>query len=532
MKVAVMVIVGLVVMQIMIIGEEIVSLVSSTEFWKTMSWSMGLILVPLVNSSKQKLVMRATHDIHYTDFTGNNTPGELYLSETIPLDGWISKAKYTVFQVEDANANVMFFFSPVARMIDSNVVNDTQVGFDLKSTIENFKDHGFAQAMLPVRPAVFGYDANEHMDGYPSIQQNDVMLWVESQELFYHQAIWTTDQNTNTITSGRWHVLAEYTLIIANYNDNRKIKPKPRSQSFLFWIGDNRQTEETYIVPYNMRLMGTELYVFDPDDDTELAIGVGIDNKSGSLFVGTGPTVNSIDMQNESNQIIQVNSLKFGNLTSTTRPMAYRRFYTNPIYWKRGEPVSIIHTSSANFYVLTAQCLIDYQTQMQYSYELTFNDDNTVTNQNQTYLLPIKADMYVESIDISYHVRAVSAGGEEASSVYLYGLKGGEIDWNNVDLGLITTGAETLGIQNNLLKSIKFAQTQNSPAFDDIKCYPKDYYPQSSYIIVQLENVTGTDFSMSFIIKGRNPRKYNNSDVLNTMRSDIMVIDYNQGVMV
>ena len=186
----------------MIIGEEIVSLASSPEFWRSMSWSMGLILVPLINSSKQKLTYRVYHDLDYTEIPDNTVDTIEISVNPILLDGWITR--YRLKTVQDAAFSHDGYFVSLPKF-DSKVYqlpNNNNYGNDQAEQLCRTWMNGSHQTDLQyteVRPYAFYYDAADPDDKRVKDATIDVMKWVEKGESFKHRIAYGAD---GTMTAG------------------------------------------------------------------------------------------------------------------------------------------------------------------------------------------------------------------------------------------------------------------------------------------------------------------------------------------
>ena len=213
MKAAVMVIVSLVVMQIMIIGEDIVLLVSSTEFWRGISWSMGLILVPLINSSKQKYIIKSYHDLQHGEIADGSV-SELTISyNPFILDGWVTKYNVKMIETGALNQDVYLMVMPRFNNKSYETSSDNAgsqyadiLAFGMNRGPETIHEY------TNFRPYVT-YFKNGGPPATVKSAQVDLMEWVDKGTYMHHVLV---SGANGTVSSGSVDIYIEYTFVVAN----------------------------------------------------------------------------------------------------------------------------------------------------------------------------------------------------------------------------------------------------------------------------------------------------------------------------
>lgn len=530
MKAAVMVIVSLVVMQIMIIGEDIVSLVSSTEFWRSISWSMGLILVPLINSSKQKLTYRVYHDLDYTEIPDNDVSIMEIQVNPILVDGWISKVKIKTVQDVMMSHSTYFVSLPKFDSKSYQLPNNNNFGNNTAEQIcETWMkgEHQTIQVYTDTRPYCFYYDAADADNSKVKSATVDIMKWVEKGENFKHRMAFGAD---GALSAGSIKVYAEYTHVIANYNDTRRTNPD-KSNTFMTIVWNATDTDAvTFNFNTGLRLIATEVYVSNLVGNESVIIGK---NLAGiSTLAVSSDSVNDIQTMPEDNQLIKIDGTMFDTNYSIgigeSISMSYYHKY--PLYYHKGESMTMLYynESSDMNLVMTSQVLYNYQDQHVLTHKDTFLGDVDA----EVYIR-IPTDMYIETIETDI----VAIENNPISDIiqgelYIYGIK-------HENFAVDTTRGSHFNNQNfeglmqqNILDTIIFGVAADAKVSQNSSyCSPMDYYPQGSIIRYQFDGGSEVVDNMHLMtqIKGRNARKQNNRDALQFWRNDTTVHSLNGG---
>jgi hypothetical protein len=533
MKAAVMVIVTLVVMQIMIIGEDIVSLVSSTEFWKTSSWAMGLILVPLINSSKQKLTYRVYHDLDYTEIPDSNVDFIEISVNPLLVDGWISKYKIKTIMDVTMDADTYFVCLPKFDSKDYENANNNNWGSDVAYALCQTWMRGAHQTDLlysDTRPYAFYYDATDASDYRVKSATVDVMKWMEKGESFKHRIAYGAD---GTLSAGSIQIYAEYTHVIANYNDRRKTNPD-KSNTFMSIAWNGTATDAvTFNFNSGLRLIATEVYVTNLAANESIIIGK---NLAGTTALAvSSDSVNDVQTMPEDNQLIKIDgTMRDYPARGLGEAASMSYYHKHPIYYHKGESMTILYYNEAadmNM-TMTSQVLYNYQDQHVITHKDTFNSPNT---QDAEIFLRIPTDMYIESIETE--IVALESGtiiDALQGELYIYGIKHENFavdTTRGAHLNNATGSFEGL-MQGNILDTLMFGLAADGKVGQASSyCSPMDYFPQGSIIRYVFDGGSGVVDTMNLMtqIKGRNARKQNNRDALQFWRNDPSVHSLNGG---
>jgi hypothetical protein len=527
MKAAVMVIVTLVVMQIMIIGEDIVSLVSSTEFWRTSSWAMGLILVPLINSSKQKLTYRVYHDLDYTEIPDNSVSTIEISVNPILLDGWITR--YKIKTVLDAAMSHDVYFASLPKFDSKQfqLSNNNNFGTDqLDQFVTTWMQGNHQTDMMytDVRPYCFFYDLDDSADKRVKNATIDVMRWVEKGESFKHRIAYGAD---GVLTAGSIKVYAEYTHVIANFNDSSKANPQ-KTNTFMS-IAWNATSQDAISFNFNtgLRLIGTELYVTNLAANESIIIGK---NLTGAIDLAVSPdSVNDIQSMPEDNQIIKIDGTMYDfPLAARNESTSMSYYHKYPLYYHKGESLTMLYYNESNDMnlVMTSQVMFNYQDQ----HVLTHKDTFSLDSDDAEIFIRIPCDMFIETIETELIVTENTAGIPLQGELYIYGMK--HENWA-VDS---TRGAHLNNqyfeglMQSNIIDTMMYVvQSDAQVGQNSSYCSPQDYYPQGSIIWYKIDGAQVDSMNIMTQIKGRNARKQSSRDALQFWRNDTTVFSLNGG---
>jgi hypothetical protein len=527
MKAAVMVIVTLVVMQIMIIGEDIVSLVSSTEFWRTSSWAMGLILVPLINSSKQKLTYRVYHDLDYTEIPDNTVDTIEISVNPILLDGWITRYKLKTVQDIAMSHDTYFVSLPKFDSKSYQMGNNNNYGNNQAETLCRTWMNGAHQTDLTyteVRPYAFYYDAGDTGEGRVKDATIDVMKWVEKGESFKHRIAYGAD---GALSAGGIKIYAEYTHVIANFNDNSKVNPQ-KTNTFMS-IAWNATAQDAISFNFNtgLRLIGTELYVTNMTGNESLIIGK---NLSGTLDLSvSSDSVNDYQSMPEDNQLIKIDGTMYDYTgvagIGDARSMSYYHKY--PLYYHKGESMTMLfyNVSTEINLIMTSQVMFNYQDQHVLTHKDTFADAS-----DSEIFIRIPCDMFIETIETEVIVTEDAAGSVRQGELYIYGMK--HENWAvDTTRGAHLNNAIFEGLmQQNIIDTMMYVvQGDSQVGQNSSYCSPQDFYPQGSIIWYKFDGAVVDDINIMTQIKGRNARKQSSRDALQFWRNDTTVFSLNGG---
>lgn len=527
MRAAVMVTVGLVAMQIVIIGEDFVSLVSSTEFWKTSSWAMGLILVPLINSSKQKLTYRVYHDLDYTEIPDNNINIIEISVNPILLDGWITRYKLKTVQDINFSHDAYFASLPKFNRHDFQLANNNNYGSDQLEAFTHTWMQGNHQTDMiytDVRPYCFYYDASDAEDTRVKDATIDVMKWVEKGESFKHRIAYGAD---GILTAGSLKIYAEYTHVIANFNDKSRANPQ-KTNTFMS-IAWNGTTQDAISFNFNtgLRLIGTEVYVTNLTGNESIIIGKNI--TGATALAVSADSVNDISTMSEDTQIIKIDGTMYDDpSTSKGDSVSMSYYHKFPLYYHKGESMNMLYyneNGDMNL-VLTSQVMFNYQDQHVITHKDTFADAS-----DSEIFIRIPCDMFIESIETEVIVTEDASGSVRQGELYIYGVK--HEDWRiDSSRGAHIQSQIFEGLmQSNIIDTMLYVvQGDSQVGQNSSYCSPQDYYPQGSILWYKFDGGIVDDINIMTQIKGRNARKQSNKDALQFWRNDNTVFSLNGGV--
>lgn len=516
MKAAVMVIVSLVVMQIMIIGEDIVSLVSSTEFWRGISWSMGLILVPLINSSKQKYIIKSYHDLQHGEI-GDSGVSELAIGYTpFILDGWVTK--YHVKMIESSNCNNDVYLLVAPRFNAKAYEHSRGTTSTQYSEILNTGMVGGPETIheyTNFRPYITYFNQNDNANAIVKSATVDIMEWCDKGSYMAHHIV---AGSPGSISQGGIDIYIEYTFVVANYNDTSRRNPK-KSNTFMTiaWNGTTAD-QRSIIMNSGLRLIGMEVFATNLVNNETIVIGKNLSNHSN--FASSTESVNDFNTTPTDNEMIIIEGTAVDTSpVDTPTGDSINYYHKHPMYFHKGEVLSLAtynDYSGFNLWI-TAQVMFNYQDQHTIEFEETMLNPTGTT----TRFIRIPTDLYIESIELELLCEEQDLQVREGQ-FDIFGIKDNDFfEDTNAGTHFSTSAYQGLRL-SNVLDKMKFtANGDSKAAIYQSYCSPMDYYPQGSTIAMLIEVDVFDKVEYTILIKARNATKSNNRNALQFWRDDV-----------
>ena len=483
-----------------------------------MSWGMGLTLVPLINSSKQKIKYRTYHDLNYVDIPDNAVDNHYIAVERVPLAGWLQKADISF--INDAPLNVDTYFGVAPQFIDgaklgySGVAENNTTVHDMIYNMFDAGNNKVGVNYSNVRPVIKKYMASGNTEVDEGRVQNynvEYMKWLEAGDKFWHHMAYGAD---GTLTTGSIEIYIEWTFIIANFNNRKNRKPVD-GYSFLCMAGTlNPGTGHTWTPSTGMRLYGIDVHLHSGQKDDELHIGVGshlVENISAD-------TSNDIHLSPVRDDIIRINNTMYDYSTNVAGTNQVRYFQTKPIFLNKGDPLNFraygpLADGAIKFH-LTAQVLPNYQE----TGVFTVDFSNTGSNPNLDEIeIVFPWDVYVTEIETDIIARNDNVSIEH---IEIYGIKKGEFFPSSID-GFVGAGNISNHVgYTNMIDRINIGVNADSLGQAVSMAIVNDYYQQDSRIFIDQSTSNFDEIQGTMQIHFKNARKLSTKNVLNFWNND------------